>query len=873
MAVAVAAQTGRRPMSAVLLALLPLSMGDGREWLVLPQQYAPWWDDLREPGGRVAPRTAAARACAPGCGAHGNCNLWTGECECPHNRHGLACERLVLPACRLDDGSVDVRLWMSDVLAHGVGASPYVGPLSCDCLRQALSLRHYLHIAPPNSVNWQRGRVSVICAAPRSRAPAAAGRSPGELGDVARARGAARKPKSAAADGTLGGGGDDAIDPWLTVERVLDAPHEMAWLALAVSFTHGETPDAVFAGLGSAFFRTGAARPAASLTQGEAVAPPAPHGRSRSSDGFHQTPRAVRSGDLGFRALAPRALCVARCGGHGACTLRLGTPVCECFAGARRTPSGSCEPTNRAAPTKGEHDGLACTKPHGRECAGAGKCDGNGFCRCDAGRWGVDCAHALDARGRPVVRASGARAFMHDLALERPHIFVYTLPPLLSTGPGFYADLYAAITLRLLESAYRTANPDEADYWWIPGPLRYGHTVDKLTYTRARWPYWNASAARRDGIARHITYAGWELDPGKIYAGPHTPVWRSGQGGLDEATEAQVHVASPERGWLSLSHNGMDDGVSSAHGRTRACLVCFQAGKDIVIPFKPGVIDVPRCAQLRARSIWSAAAPRRTSEGRDTIFFFAGSHPVSKANAARHARAPELAVYAPPHVREDIHALHNRTPGFKVVNSRAGPKVDPVEWMLRSQFCWVPPGQRRARRAPRRAPVAPPLVCRLRARARPPTAVGRAPALASVGGVLRPSRYGDPRRHILSAPYGCIPVFTVPNARLTLDEVLPWRSMAVVVPRAELRNLPAILARYSERERERMRAQLRCAWPRLWFSSIYGGCFGERPEYDAFDALIATLRYRIRNASIVKPAHASSDDACAARDRPMRRGR
>lgn len=150
---------------------------------------------------------------------------------------------------------------------------------------------------------------------------------------------------------------------------------------------------------------------------------------------------------------------------------------------------------------------------------------------------------------------------------------------------------------------------------------------------------------------------------------------------------------------------------------------------------------------------------------------------------------------------------------------------------------------------------------------------GAAPLRALTPALAARRRYGDPRRHLLGAPYGCIPVVTLPNGSLTFDELLPWSSMAVVVPRAELPQLPAILRRYSAADRARMRAQMRCAWPRLWFSSIYGGCFDDQPEHDAFDALMATLRYRIRDGSVVKPAHASSKDACAQLNRPLRRRR
>lgn len=95
--------------------------------------------------------------------------------------------------------------------------------------------------------------------------------------------------------------------------------------------------------------------------------------------------------------------------------------------------------------------------------------------------------------------------------------------------------------------------------------------------------------------------------------------------------------------------------------------------------------------------------------------------------------------------------------------------------------------------------------------------------------------------------------------------------MAVVVSRAELPQLATILDNYTATDRERMRKQLRCAWPRLWWTSIYGSCFGDDARYDAFDALMATLRYRLPGLADSKPAYASSNDACDHFDKPLRR--
>ena len=120
--------------------------------------------------------------------------------------------------------------------------------------------------------------------------------------------------------------------------------------------------------------------------------------------------------------------------------------------------------------------------------------------------------------------------------------------------------------------------------------------------------------------------------------------------------------------------------------------------------------------------------------------------------------------------------------------------------MQRSHFCWVPPGQ----------------------------------------------RYGDARRHIISAFHGCIPVFTIPDGHHTLEEVVPWGRMSVSVAQEELPLLPAILRNISAERRDEMRHELSCAWRRLWYSSIYGQCLGEEPQTDAFDGLLQVFAQRLQ---------------------------
>ena len=110
-------------------------------------------------------------------------------------------------------------------------------------------------------------------------------------------------------------------------------------------------------------------------------------------------------------------------------------------------------------------------------------------------------------------------------------------------------------------------------------------------------------------------------------------------------------------------------------------------------------------------------------------------------------------------------------------------------------------------------------------------------------------RYGDARRHIISAFHGCIPVFTIPDGHHTLEEVLPWGRMSVSVSQEALPLLPAILRNISAERRDEMRRELSCAWRRLWFSSIYGECLGEEPQTDAFDGLLQVFAQRLQGGS------------------------
>ena len=112
---------------------------------------------------RAEPSAAAAeqgeqvigpKRCAAGCERHGNCNALTGECSCSLTHRGEACERPTMPACELDASGLVVNLsllaseafwWeLRDVKVGDVRRTQplhrWIGPMPCECVRQALAV-------------------------------------------------------------------------------------------------------------------------------------------------------------------------------------------------------------------------------------------------------------------------------------------------------------------------------------------------------------------------------------------------------------------------------------------------------------------------------------------------------------------------------------------------------------------------------------------------------------------------------------------------------------------------------------------------------------------------------------------------------------
>ena len=365
-----------------------------------------------------------------------------------------------------------------------------------------------------------------------------------------------------------------------------------------------------------------------------------------------------------------------------------------------------------------------------------------------------------------------------------------------------------------------------ADYFWLPGPNL--SPAAKLAYVHETWPYWNRSLAlARAGSPRHVLSLLGERGAGDAFGAAAAPTTsyatalgrrdlnshdltsrdldsrdlssRNLTGQWHRGLGADIAPSSLRRGWLSLTLNGMAD--TSPSGR---CHVCFRPGVDVVIPPPAASIDMPSCAQLLAGRFPDARGVRTR---RNVTFFWAG-----RVVPRGHLANPMYA--AGPNVRTELLRLASSTTGpfaengrFVVVDSAQGDQLDAHAHMARSEFCWVPPGQ----------------------------------------------RYGDARRHLVAAFHGCIPVFTIPDGHHTLEEVMPWSRMSVTVPQERLPLLPQILANYSRRDIKQMRDLLRGWRQVLWYGSSCAAVSALPPSSergasvprDAFEGLMQLLAARL----------------------------
>ncbi|KAI8474753.1 MAG: exostosin-like glycosyltransferase [Monoraphidium minutum] len=281
------------------------------------------------------------------------------------------------------------------------------------------------------------------------------------------------------------------------------------------------------------------------------------------------------------------------------------------------------------------------------QCGGRGRCD-LGFCRCDAGWWGLDCAHA--ARGGAAAEgpvrlppwlaelavdpwSAGARAGgVGARGRRRPLVYVYDVPAAYVSRMlqyRMYRDLcvwrwfdaeYDNATLTsaypygaeplflemLLMSGHRTLDPEEADFFYVPLLATcWMHPVSGW----ADHPWWYVDTWSRVSHAVVMTsellawvkgaHPYWNASGGSdhlwLFAHDEGACWAPAE--VYESSVILTHWGRLDRDPASGTSYGPDnytadvtDDPFNPAGFTRLIgrHACYTPGKDVVIPLFRG---------------------------------------------------------------------------------------------------------------------------------------------------------------------------------------------------------------------------------------------------------------------------------------------
>ena len=269
-------------------------------------------------------------------------------------------------------------------------------------------------------------------------------------------------------------------------------------------------------------------------------------------------------------------------------------------------------------------------------CSGVGLCLHNDVCLCPAGYSGIDCAVSLPPAGA----SPGCVALLWHrcVSATQPRIFVHDLPgKYVWTGKNdFGRDTNRAFLSRLLFSEYRTPNPAEATYFFIPA-------IDG-----------GAGIPRRAAID-------WVKEA-------HPTLWRR-HGGRDHVMigahdDGALGYFRPREGdslnLIFISHMGL--WLGSRRGADGGTEGSFIPGQDILLP--PGQ-DLGGALRVVPyfQPIGTAAAQESNDARRSILAFFAGTvmAPPSDGRDVGNARAAAAALLAN---RSDCAVVSGRTADY-----------------------------------------------------------------------------------------------------------------------------------------------------------------------------------------------------------------
>ena len=341
-------------------------------------------------------------------------------------------------------------------------------------------------------------------------------------------------------------------------------------------------------------------------------------------------------------SVAAMSQCRDGCSGRGVCRAETRGAVCHCAPGFQ---GEGCE---RVA-----EDHPPCLN----DCSGRGTCsNGTAWCACQPGFWGLDCALSMDATG--VVRLWGDPNKGRPPLVQRPHVYIYHLPPEFGAylSPHYVDRANAEMLLeRLASSEFRVADPKDADYFYVPVPVKKlqdegncRQTVRAaLAWVAEKYPFWNATRAR------HLLVGTADSDPVSCVGGD-----RLG--------------------------NETDDGIVwLVHHGTTSSTPFFRQGKDVVIP-PLNLVNIPTSPLL---PLTRGLPPVRPPPERNITLFWAGTVWRPRTlNDTRDDRAWN--------VRRTMYDTHKNTTGFVLRDTKTeGSHPGYADAFATSRFCLSPAGQ------------------------------------------------------------------------------------------------------------------------------------------------------------------------------------
>ncbi|KAL6761691.1 acetylglucosaminyltransferase [Haematococcus lacustris] len=335
-------------------------------------------------------------------------------------------------------------------------------------------------------------------------------------------------------------------------------------------------------------------------------------------------------------------------------------------------PLGRCDcPWNRTGPACQQlHKGYClrvpevntCSDDHPSLCVNAcnqrGRCMG-GFCHCQPGYYGTDCSLSNSAsNGQELLAGLG-----YTPSSLGPKIFVYELPPEFHVKRNIHKidrpPLHLAILERLLTSGHRTANGDDADFFYLPISSRDLKRAFLLLpafhYIMEKWPYWNATAGARHVIAMEGDVGTCEL-PLRVRLLTANVTWLQFWGLYD------YHPS-----WSHIFHNRIP---------------CHVTGRDIVVPFMA-------MSSHDRFMIETPLRPGNKQRPRNITFFFAGG----VCGSGRYNAVPPHCTYYKQQrysggVRQRVYELYSNRTGWRVVTRTD----DYARDYASSRFCLAAPG-------------------------------------------------------------------------------------------------------------------------------------------------------------------------------------